>query len=310
MHVSEFYDLNKGNYDKTSFLNLLKEYNIETTKKFGQNFIWNLNLLQKFIDKAGIDENYKILEIGAGAGTLSYVLSNNANRVMSVEIDKNLEALLNDIAEQAKADDKDLDFIFADANELDWQEIYSVDNSDKLALVSNLPYNLTSTLIAKAIREFNQADKMLLLVEDNAAPRILGKAGDGKSENTNQGFLNKLISIYGNSKSLLKVSKNNFYPAPRINSELILLEANKESYSYKILRKYSQELHNLLKLAFSQRRKSLSNCLETHVPKEIVKARADRKNLKTNVRAEEISADDFAELLEFLISKGINLTNI
>lgn len=310
MHVSEFYDLNKGNYDKTSFLNLLKEYNIETNKKFGQNFIWNLNLLQKFIDKAGIDENYKILEIGAGAGTLSYVLSNNANRVLSVEIDRNLEALLNDIAEQAKADDKDLDFIFADANELDWQEIYSVDNSDKLALVSNLPYNLTSILIAKAIREFNQADKMLLLVEDNAVPRILGKAGDGKSENTNQGFLNKLISIYGNSKSLLKVSKNNFYPAPRINSELILLEANKESYSYKILRKYSQELHNLLKLAFSQRRKSLSNCLETHVPKEIVKAWVDRKNLKTNVRAEEISADDFAELLEFLISKGINLTNI
>lgn len=310
MHVSEFYDLNKGNYDKTSFLNLLKEYNIETNKKFGQNFIWNLKLLQKFIDKAGIDENYKILEIGAGAGTLSYVLSNNANRVLSVEIDRNLEALLNDIAEQAKADDKDLDFIFADANELDWQEIYSVDNSDKLALVSNLPYNLTSILIAKAIREFNQADKMLLLVEDNAVPRILGKAGDGKSENTNQGFLNKLISIYGNSKSLLKVSKNNFYPAPRINSELILLEANKESYSYKILRKYSQELHNLLKLAFSQRRKSLSNCLETHVPKEIVKAWVDRKNLKTNVRAEEISADDFSELLEFLISKGINLTNI
>lgn len=310
MHVSEFYDLNKGNYDKTSFLNLLKEYNIETNKKFGQNFIWNLNLLQKFIDKSGIDENYKILEIGAGAGTLSYVLSNNANRVLSVEIDKNLEALLNDIAEQAKTDGKDLDFIFADANKLDWQEIYSVDNSDKLALVSNLPYNLTSTLIAKAIREFNQADKMLLLVEDNAAPRILGKAGDGKSENTNQGFLNKLISIYGNSKSLLKVSKNNFYPTPRINSELILLEANKESYSYKILRKYSQELHNLLKLAFSQRRKSLSNCLETHVPKEIVKAWVDRKNLKTNVRAEEISADDFAELLEFLISKGINLTNI
>ena len=310
MHVSEFYDLNKGNYDKTSFLNLLKEYNIETNKKFGQNFIWNLNLLQKFIDKAGIDENYKILEIGAGAGTLSYVLSNNANRVLSVEIDRNLEALLNDIAEQAKTDGKYLDFIFADANELDWQEIYSVDNSDKLALVSNLPYNLTSTLIAKAIREFYHADKMLLLVEDNAAPRILGKAGDGKSENTNQGFLNKLISIYGNSKSLLKVSKNNFYPAPRINSELILLEANKESYSYKILRKYSQELHNLLKLAFSQRRKSLSNCLETHVPKEIVKAWVNRKNLKTNIRAEEISADDFAELLEFLISKGINLTNI
>lgn len=310
MYVSEFYDFNKGNYDKASFLNLLKEYDIETNKKFGQNFIWNLNLLQKFIDKAGIDEHYEILEIGAGAGTLSYVLSNRAARVLSVEIDRNLEALLSDVAEQAKAEDKDLDFIFADASELDWQEIYPVDTSNKLALVSNLPYNLTSTLIAKAIREFYHADKMLLLVEDNAAPRILGKAGDGKTENTNQGFLNKLISVYGKSKSLLKVSKNNFYPAPRINSELLLLEANKESYSYKILSKYSHELHNLLKLAFSQRRKSLSNCLETNVPKEIVKTWIEGKNLKTNIRAEEISADDFAELLVFLTNNGINLTDI
>ena len=134
MYVSEFYDFNKGNYDKASFLNLLKEYDIETNKKFGQNFIWNLNLLQKFIDKAGIDEHYEILEIGAGAGTLSYVLSNRAARVLSVEIDRNLEALLSDVAEQAKAEDKDLDFIFADASELDWKEIYPVDTSNKLAL--------------------------------------------------------------------------------------------------------------------------------------------------------------------------------
>lgn len=310
MDVSEFYDLNIGNYDKASFLNLLEKYDIETNKKFGQNFIWNLNLLQKFIDKAGIDKTYKILEIGSGAGTLSYILSNEASKVVSLEIDKNLETLLNDVAKKSQLDGNDLNFLFTDASEISWQEIYPLETNRNIALVSNLPYNLTSSLIAKSIREFYHADKMLLLVEDNAAPRILGKAGDGKSENTNQGFLNKLISIYGKSKSLLKVNKNNFYPAPRVNSELILLEANKETYSYQILYKYSSEFYNLLKLAFSQRRKSLSNCLGNYVPKEIVKTWIENKQLKTNVRAEEISADDFADLLEFLLINKVNLFEI
>ncbi len=282
--------------NRASFLSMLEEYGIEANKKYGQNFIWKKDLLNRFLSKSKLVTLKNVLEIGSGAGTLSYVLARNAKKLVSVEIDEELGTLLNDLGRHLR----NAEFINADARTLDFNELFTEEEHEDLTLVSNLPYNLTTELITKAVRELSTAKNMLFLVEDNASPRILGVKGDGKSEVRNQGFLSKFISTYGVAKTVMSVHANEFYPKPRVNSELILIERNTDTYAYEVLLEHSQELEDTIKTAYSQRRKALINCFAPKGQKAQVQEWIQTKELKENIRAEELTADQFAELTVFL----------
>lgn len=286
---------------KASFINLLNAYDLETKAKYGQNFIYNLDLLKTFLEKANLDDLDKVLEIGSGAGTFSYVLAKTANELKSIEVDRDFKPLLSDLKTYLNAQGKDLDFIFEDALKLDWSKFYP--KTDSFTVVSNLPYNLTTKLITKAITEAYRADKMLFLVEKSAAPRILGKAGDGKSFMENQGYLTKLISTYGSKQELMTVSRHNFYPEPRVDSKLILFTKDDTSLAYEVLSKYSHELNKVIETSFSMRRKTLANNFKSINKKKEVRAFLAAENLSQSIRAEELSANDFAKLLLFLLEE-------
>lgn len=297
--LEEFYS-EQTSYAKTSFISILAQYGIDPTAQYGQNFIWNLNLLDGFTSKAKIKATDNILEIGAGAGTFSYVLAQKAQKVVAIEIDPQLQPLLTDLEKLTASELRDLTFVGGDACVLDWQSLFTPAELDNSFLVSNLPYNLMTELITKAIREFHQARGMLFLVETNASPRILGKAGDGKSSAANQGFLYKLISTYGQVRKLQHISRANFYPQPHVDSDLLLLEAAPESFSYQVLAEFPEYLAKTIKIAYSQRRKTLVNCFKKYQLDDGVRDFIASSNLAANVRAEELSADDFARLCLYL----------
>ena len=288
--------------NKASFVNLLKHYRINPTKKHGQNFIWNFDLLKNFLHKSNLTELKNVLEIGSGVGSLTYVLSQNAEKVVSLEIDESLREILGDL----EASQDNIDIVFTDANKANWKEFFTDEELENVTLVSNLPYNLTTALINKAISEFHMAKQMLFLVEREAVPRILGIEGDGKSSSQNQGPLSKLVSAYGSARSILTVNATAFHPKPRVNSELILLTPNTDTESYKCLIEHGGLLERVIKMAYTQRRKTLANSFKGFDLKSDIQSWLEENNLPTSTRAEELSADEFTSLSLFLKDELMN----
>ena len=125
----------------------LEKNNFKFSKKFGQNFIFDKNLLKAIIEDSGINENDDVLEIGPGAGTLTRVIAEKAKKVVSFEIDKTLEPILKENLEGLK----NSSIVFADALKSDIKYIESY-FSNEYKIVANLPYYITTPLIFKFIK--------------------------------------------------------------------------------------------------------------------------------------------------------------
>ena len=210
-------------------------------KKFGQNFITDKNLLSAIANDAQI-ENCQVLEIGAGAGTLTQVLNDRAEFVHSYEIDLDLkEHLLSLKLNKTK-------FFFEDIMELPLEKIES--DFSHYKLVANLPYYITSPLIFKFIKS-HKLDSMTIMVQKEVAQRICAK-----ENSKDYGLLSIMTAFYGESKITRIVGKDNFYPKPKVDSAVV---------NIKIDRKYrdvdEDKFYDLVQNLFSMRRKTIRNNL-------------------------------------------------
>lgn len=210
-------------------------------KKFGQNFITDKNLLNAIANDAQI-ENCQVLEIGAGAGTLTQVLNDRAEFVHSYEIDLDLkEHLLSLKLNKTK-------FFFEDIMKLPLEKIES--DFSHYKLVANLPYYITSPLIFKFIKS-HKLDSMTIMVQKEVAQRLCAKE-NGKD----YGLLSIMTAFYGEAKITRIVGKDNFYPKPKVDSAVV---------NIKIDRKYrdvdEDKFYDLVQNLFSMRRKTIRNNL-------------------------------------------------
>ena len=227
-------------------------HKIPPKKKFGQNFLTDQSILEKIILSAGDLENKSIVEIGGGSGNLTkQLLKAKPKKLLVIEIDKDYTEILSKILENSSTETK---LVSKDVLNID---IFSSFSEPPL-IFGNLPYNISTKILAKLLTKENNAhkwEKLLLMFQLEVANRIVAKP------HTKQyGRLSLFSQFYSFPSLEFKISKNSFFPVPKVESALVKFQNNSEDHS-----KYNSVLfHDIIKKSFQGRRKMLKNTLKTN----------------------------------------------
>ena len=260
-----------------------------TKKRLGQNFLINPDVIGDIIDFANITKEDTVLEIGPGVGFVTEQLVKHAKKVIAVELDE--EA----IKELEKLDCDNLEIIHNDILKTDISAL----TENNVKVVANIPYYITSPIIAHLLGEIddlnnknrNKIEDIILMVQEEVARRIVATE---KSPSKQYGLLTILSQFWADCEIIRLVGRKSFYPAPKVNSALVSLKVRKEpllkldDYSF---------FRRVIKSAFSQRRKTLKNCLvgAGFDKEKVAKAIADL-GLDENIRGEKLSIQEFGKL--------------
>ena len=260
-----------------------------TKKRLGQNFLINPDVIADIIDYAGITKEDVVLEIGPGVGFVTEQLVKHAKKVIAVELDE--EA----IKELEKLGCNNLQIIHNDILKTDISEL----TDENVKVVANIPYYITSPIIAHLLGEIddlnnknrNKIVDIILMVQEEVARRIVATE---KSSSKQYGLLTILSQFWADCEIIRLVGRKSFYPAPKVNSALVSLKVRKEPLlkleDYTFFRR-------VIKAAFSQRRKTLKNCLiSSGFDKQKVSDAISTLGLDENIRGEKLSTEQFGEL--------------
>jgi len=265
-----------------------------TKKRLGQNFLINPDVIEDILDYAQITKDDVVLEIGPGVGFVTEQLIKYAKKVIAVELDE--EA----IKELNKLDCDNLEILHNDILKTDLSEL---SGGEKIKVVANIPYYITSPIIVHLLGEIDDLanknrgviDDIILMVQEEVARRIVATE---KSTAKQYGLLTILSQFWADCSIIRLVGRKSFYPAPKVNSALVGMKVRKEPLlkldDYKFFRR-------VIKAAFSQRRKTLKNCLlNGGFDKEKIAQALAQMGLDENIRGEKLSISQFGELSNLL----------
>ncbi|MCI5497377.1 MAG: 16S rRNA (adenine(1518)-N(6)/adenine(1519)-N(6))-dimethyltransferase RsmA [Firmicutes bacterium] len=228
---------------------ILKDNNFKFNKAYGQNFIFDKNFLKSIVDGL-VSSNDEVLEIGAGAGTLTAMLSSHAKKVVSYEIDKNLQPILSETLKSYN----NCKVVFEDIMKVDIKDIEANFEGDYI-MVANLPYYITTPIIFKFLENATKLKSMAIMVQYEVAQRLTAKAGTKE-----YGAITPAIDYRANAKIIKKVGRHMFTPVPNVDSAIVKIDFVKDKYS--ILATHI--LDETIKAVFGMRRKTISNNLKSH----------------------------------------------
>ena len=256
--------------------------NFNFKKMFGQNFIIDENITNRIVELADIDKNTLAIEIGPGAGSLTTKLCQKAGNVLCYEIDTSLKPILDKMLENYD----NVNVLFKDFLKSDVQSDIESYDYDKLYVVANLPYYITTPIIIKLIEDNIMPDKIVVMVQKEVGNRFKASVGT-KDYNSLSIFLN----YYFNVKKILDISRNVFIPKPNVDS--IVVEFSKKEKKLDL--KNKELFFKLIRDSFKQKRKTLKNNLKEY-DLEKVNEVLNKYNLDTSVRAEQVSIDIFVDI--------------
>ena len=269
-------------YSPRKMNELLDSNDFKFKKKFGQNFIVDQNIIDKIILESGVDSDTVVIEIGPGAGSLTYKLANSAKNVLCYEIDETLKDILSsNLSGLNNVDVKFCDFL--NANVVNDLKGYSY---DKLYVVANLPYYITTPIIMKIIEDKVPVDKIVVMVQKEVGDRF--KAVPGSKD---YGSLSIFLNYYFDVVKLMDISRNIFIPKPNVDSIVVEFRRKKNSFSLK-----SEEVFfKLVRDSFRQKRKTIRNNLSDY-DLSIVESVLSKYGYDLSVRAEALSIDIFVDI--------------
>ncbi|HCC59648.1 MAG: hypothetical protein A2402_03145 [Candidatus Staskawiczbacteria bacterium RIFOXYC1_FULL_37_43] len=271
----------------TTIKEILSKYSARPSKGLGQNFLIDKNVLKKIIGAADLNKNDVVLEVGPGIGTLTQELAKNAKKVIAVEKDKIMIKILGETLKDYKNIEiingdilRILNFKFSILN----QNLISQFSNYKV--VSNIPYYLTSPLIRKFLESDNKPSEIILMVQKEVAQRICSKPPD-------MSLLAVSVQFYADVKIISYVSKNCFWPSPKVDSAIIKIipRENKNKIDPVLFFK-------IVKAGFSHPRKQLAGNLSKilKIDKKQVDAILIKNNIDPKQRAETLSIEDWKNL--------------
>lgn len=266
----------------------------KTKKRLGQNFLINGEVIQNIIDYSGVTSEDTVIEIGPGVGFVTEQLVKKAKKVIAVELDEDA------IKELKKLDAPNLTIVHKDILKTQFSELCS----EQVKVVANIPYYITSPIIAHLLGEIDdlnnanrkQITDILLMVQEEVARRMVATENSPAKQ---YGLLTMLSRFWAEVEIKELVGRRSFFPAPKVNSALVYLKVREnpmlELSDYTHFRK-------TVKAAFAQRRKNLKNCLLSggFSKESIIKSMADL-NLDENIRGEKLSIEMFGKLSEELL---------
>ena len=271
----------------------LSKNNFKFSKKYGQNFIFDKNLLNAIIDDSGINKNDDVLEIGPGAGTLTKVIAEKAKKVVSYEIDQTLKPVLQ---ENLQGINNSI-IIFQDALNAKIEDIESHFNGE-YKIVANLPYYITTPLIFKFVKETTKVVSMCIMVQKEVGERLVAK-----SKNTEYGSISAILDYYADVKILRQVPRRMFVPSPNVDSCIVQITFNRGKYLA-----CDETFEKIVKSAFSNRRKTLANNLSVDfkMQKSQVSKLLAENGYSETVRGDALDTADFVKLSNLFDKITIN----
>lgn len=258
---------------------ICNQYGLYTKKKFGQNFIIEPKVVEKIARTAVHNEGDSVIEIGPGIGALTQMLCRNFRKVYSFEIDETLKPYWQDNTIE------NLEIIFEDFLKLDLDQFYADHPNEKFVVAANLPYYITTPILFKLFElDF---EKITVMMQKEVAQRFSAKI-NSKDYNA----LSVIAQYKYNIKIEFNVARSIFMPAPNVDSSIISFTLKKDRQKLDEL-KFNHFVHT----CFTQRRKTLYNNLRVY-PSEIVNQVLEKCNINPNVRAQELTLDQFILLFE------------
>lgn len=260
----------------------METYQFDFKKSFGQNFLKDVNIVQKIARSADIKEPSLVIEIGPGAGILTKELSKLAGQVLAYEIDHRLETILDYELKNCS----NIDIIYDDFLNRNLKEDLKKYQYENLYVVSNLPYYITTPIITKIIDEGIDVEKIVVMIQKEVGDRFSAKP-NSKDYNSLTVFLNYHFDV----QKLFLVSRNQFVPKPNVDSVVVSLTKKKE----KLLLLDSKQFFQLVRDSFRFKRKTLKNNLKNYDLEKIEQV-LEKHNMNLTVRAEQIPLEVFVEI--------------
>ncbi|MBU1164263.1 ribosomal RNA small subunit methyltransferase A [Patescibacteria group bacterium] len=271
---------------------ICKQYNIKPLDSRGQNFLINNEILARIIKEAKLYKDDIVLEVGPGFGILTQELAKHTKQVIAVEIDKKLSTIFKSNFQ----DHKNVKLIEGDILKLK-------DNDPKFPatdykIISNLPYNITSIFLRKFLSNNPKPSEMIIMLQKEVAERICAQPGQ-------MSLLAVSVQFYAQPKILFEVSKENFWPQPKVDSAIIKIitkpavDIHQHNHQYNV---FEKDFFQIVKIGFSSKRKQLQNNLSAGLQLDNQKIKLILRQLgfKDNVRAQELSVDDWVKLVNEL----------
>ncbi|MDD3149896.1 MAG: 16S rRNA (adenine(1518)-N(6)/adenine(1519)-N(6))-dimethyltransferase RsmA [Candidatus Gastranaerophilales bacterium] len=274
-----------------NYLQRAREF--KTKKRLGQNFLIDANVISKIIEEADISKNDIILEIGPGAGFITEELAKRAKKVIAIELDKDA------VFEISKLPFGNIEIINEDILKVDISTLCDV----PLKVVANIPYYITSPIIAHLLGEIyekenknrNSIKEIILMVQYEVAQRIVANQN---SQSKEYGLLSILSNFWAETNIIQKVPARAFYPSPKVDSALVKFEIQQNPA---IESDNLEFLHKVIKACFGTRRKNIKNALKNggfaaeNIEKALLQA-----NIAPTTRGEKLGLEEFSKLAEAL----------
>lgn len=273
----------------------LKKHHITLTKKYGQNFIGDPALLARIAAVCDWQESDRALEIGPGAGTLTRATAEHAEEVLAIEIDQRLAPLL---AESFEGLDN-VHLVFGDAlkTDLDALMTHELGWNGSYKLVANLPYYITTPLIMHVLEDTARVSELVIMVQKEVGERLTATPGSKA-----YGAVTVMVQYAATVRRAFDVGRHAFVPAPEVDSTILHLKP----YETKPLQALDDAtLRRVVKAAFSQRRKTLRNSLQSlGASKEAIASALAGAGIEESRRAETLSVAEFVALADVFYQQG------
>lgn len=266
---------------------ILHRHGFSFSKGLGQNFLINPSVCPRMAELGNAHPGWGIIEIGTGFGVLTVELAQRADKVVCIEIDSRLIPIL----DETLSDFNNIKIINEDVLKVDLHKLIAEEFLGmKVAVCANLPYYITSPIIMSILEAHLPIESLTVMVQKEAAQRICAAPGSREV-----GAVSIAVQYYAEPSVLFPVSRGSFMPSPDVDSAVIRLDLRKEP---PVCVTSEEAFFRVVKGAFSQRRKTLSNTLSSffHLKKPEVTAWLERAGVSPSLRAEQLSMEQFAAI--------------
>lgn len=280
--------------DQSYMKEVLSRHGFQFSKALGQNFITNPGICPRMAAECGADEHTGVIEVGPGMGVLTYELSQVAEKVVAIELDRRLFPVLG----ETLAECDNVEIVEGDILKLDLAELIDEKfNGQEVCVCANLPYYITSPVIMRLLESHLPIKSLTVMVQKEAAKRICAQPGTREC-----GAVSASVWYHSQPEILFNVSRGSFMPPPNVDSAVIRLDIRKEP---PVSVSDETQFFQTARAAFAQRRKTAANSIAAagRYTKTQVENALEQNNIAKNIRAEQLTLEQLAALANTLLSE-------
>lgn len=223
---------------------LAKRHGISPRKSLGQHFLVDAAMARRIVEIAGVRPGDRVVDVGAGLGSLTVALAASGAEVLAMEVDRRLVPPLQEVA----GGHPRVRVVRADALRAGWDELLG---DDRWAMVANLPYNVATPLVMRVLEEEPRIERMLVMVQREAGERLAAKPGDEQ-----YGAVSLRLAYRAEARVVRAIPRSVFWPVPNVDSVLVRIDRRPPPVDAD-----PAVLFRVISVAFAQRRKTMRNAL-------------------------------------------------